>query len=401
MLAATIYGLPAVHGEGPLSHSVSLLILAVVLVLGACAPATGSQQSPSQGGLSGEIRIGAVWSLTGGGAVYGASQQKAAELAVAALNDGSYLGSGKITLITEDDRSTKEGAQAAFEKLINQDKVVALLGPTLSANALAADPIAQAKKIVVLGVSNTAGGITEMGDFVFRNSLPESAVQPNTIKATQTKLGYKRVALMYGDDDAFTKAGYDVFKAALDQAKVEILTTETFKRGDTDYSAQLTKIRTLNPDAIVVSALAEEAAGIMSQARQLGIPATVRFIGGNGFNSPQLAKLAGPAAEGAISGAAWFVAGSTAPNKTFVDAYRTKYGASPDQFSAQAYAGVYLMASALKSANSSNPLAIRDALLKMKDVDTVLGKFSFSPGREPIHDPVVQVIKNGEFALFQ
>jgi branched-chain amino acid transport system substrate-binding protein len=342
-----------------------------------------------------------VWSLTGGAAVYGPSQQKAADLAVEEINSRGILGQARIKLLTEDDRSTKEGAQAAFEKLINQDKVVAILGPTLSANALAADPIAQEKKIVVMGVSNTASGITEMGDYVFRDSLPESAVQPNTIKQTKAKLGYSRVAVMYGDDDAFTKAGYDVFKAALDAEGVQILTTETFKRGDTDYSAQLTKIRTLNPQAIVVSALAEEAAGIMSQGRQLGIPDSVPFIGGNGFNSPQLARLAGPAAEGAISGAAWFVTGDAPGNKAFVDAYKAKYGANPDQFSAQAYAGVYLMATAIKNAGASSSAAIRGALVNLKDVDTVLGKFSFTPEREPVHPPIVQVVRNGEFDLYR
>jgi branched-chain amino acid transport system substrate-binding protein len=375
------------------------LVLATLLALGACAAPTGSGSSSQ--GLSGDIPIGAVWSLSGGASVYGVSQQNAANLAVAEINDKNFLGGAKIKLITEDDRSSKEGAQAAFEKLLNQDKVVAIFGPTLSANALAADPIAQEKKVVVMGVSNTAAGITEMGDFVFRNSLPESAVQPNTIKVTKNKLGYKRVAVMYGDDDAFTKAGYDVFKASLDKEGVTILTTETFKKGDTDYSAQLTKIRTLNPEALIVSALAEEGAAIMSQGRQLGIPASVPIIGGNGFNSPQLAKLAGPAAEGAISGAAWFVTGSAAPNKAFVDAYKAKYNANPDQFAAQAYAGVYLMANAIKSAGASTSVAIRDSLLKLKDVDTVLGKFSFTANREPVHEPIVQMVKSGEFALYQ
>jgi branched-chain amino acid transport system substrate-binding protein len=390
---------PEVHEMTPV---VAALILAMVVLAG-CAPRTGSPgpQGGEPAGLSGEVPIGAVWSLTGGAAVYGPSQQKAADLAVEEINSRGILGQARIKLLTEDDRSTKEGAQAAFEKLINQDKVVAILGPTLSANALAADPIAQEKKIVVMGVSNTASGITEMGDYVFRDSLPESAVQPNTIKQTKAKLGYSRVAVMYGDDDAFTKAGYDVFKAALDAEGVQILTTETFKRGDTDYSAQLTKIRTLNPQAIVVSALAEEAAGIMSQGRQLGIPDSVPFIGGNGFNSPQLARLAGPAAEGAISGAAWFVTGDAPGNKAFVDAYKAKYGANPDQFSAQAYAGVYLMATAIKNAGASSSAAIRGALVNLKDVDTVLGKFSFTPEREPVHPPIVQVVRNGEFDLYR
>ena len=92
-------------------------------------------------------------------------------------------------------RSTKEGAIAAFEKLIKKDKVIAILGPTLSNSAKAADPIAQESKVVVLATSNTVAGVVEIGNFIFRDSLPESAVQPNTVKVTQDKLGYKKVAV--------------------------------------------------------------------------------------------------------------------------------------------------------------------------------------------------------------
>ncbi len=390
-----------------MKRSLVLLLVAASLLLASCTtPAATSQPAPTDaaaptGGLSGDIPIGAVWSLTGAAAVYGPSQKNAAEMAVAEINQSGMLGDAKLVLITEDDRSTKEGAIAAFEKLLNQDKVVAILGPTLSNSAKAADPMAQEKKVLVLATSNTAAGITEMGDFIFRDSLPESAVIPNTIEVTKDKLGYAKVAVMYGDDDAFTKSGYDVFKAALEANGVEILTTETFKKGDTDYSAQLTKIKSLNPDAIVVSALAEEAAGIMSQARQLGIPDSVRFIGGNGFNSPKLAELAGPAAEGAISGAAWFINNDSPGNQAFVQAYNAKYGTNPDQFAAQAYAGVYILANAIKNAGAADSQAIRDAMAQIKDLPTVLGTYSFDEGRNPVHTPVVQMVQDGKFALFE
>ena len=393
---------------------VVLWVVIVALLLGACVPAatpapqpaaapqaTAASQPAASTGLSGEIPVGAVWSLTGAAAIYGPSQKNAAEMAVEEINKAGFLGGATLKLTTEDDRSTKEGAIAAFEKLINQNKVVAILGPTLSNSAKAADPIAQEKKVVVQGVSNTADGIVEMGDFVFRDSLPEAAVIPNTIKATKEKLGYTKVAVMYGDDDAFTKSGYDVFKKTLEDSGVTILTTETFKKGDTDYSAQLTKIKSLNPQAIVVSALAEEAAGIMTQGRQLGIPNTVPFIGGNGFNSSKLAQLAGPAAEGAISGAAWFI-GSEAPgNQAFVKAYNAKFGSDPDQFAAQAYAGMYIFATAIKNAGSNDPQKIRDAMAQIKDLATVLGKFSFDANRNPVHAPVLQVVKDGKFALYK
>ncbi len=367
----------------------------------AAAPATAGAEtaSPSAGGaLSGDIPVGFVFSMTGAGGPYGPSQKNGIELAVDEINSGNFLGGAKIKPIVEDDASKPEQAIQVFTKLVNQDKVVAIVGPTLSNSAKSSDPVAQENKTVVLGVSNTAGGITEIGDYVFRDSLPESAVIPNTIKVAKDKLGLKKVALMYGNDDAFTKAGYDVFQKALKDNGIEILDTETFAKGDTDFNPQLTKIKGLNPDAIVVSALAEEAAGIMSQARQLGIQ--VPFIGGNGFNSPQLAKLAGPAAEGAISGAAWLVSSDVPRNQTFVKAYRAKYGADPDQFAAQAYDGTYLIATAIKNAGSTGHQAIRDALGNIKGYEGVLGTFSFQ-GREPQHTPVVQIVKNGKFELYK
>lgn len=379
----------------------SFLLLGLMFFL----PITGAVSAPpgegSTKGLSGEILIGAVWSLTGDAAVYGPSQKKASELALDEINNSGMLGDAKLKMITEDDRSTKEGAITAYEKLIKKEKVIAILGPTLSNSAKASNPIAQDAKVVVLGVSNTVAGIVEIGDFIFRDSLPESMVQPNTIKVTRDKLGYNKVAVMYGDDDAFTKGGYDVFKKVLDENGIKILTIETFKKKDTDFSAQLTKIKGLDPDQIIVSALAEEAAGILTQARQLGIADSIHIIGGNGFNSPKLAQLAGPAAEGAISGAAWFIGNDTPGNKAFVEAYNKKYGINPDQFAAQAYAGVYIIANALKNAGVANSQALRDTMAKIKDLDTVLGKFSFNEQRDPVHTPVVQMIKNGKFELFK
>ena len=367
---------------------------------GPAAPESGAATTPAAAGgsLSGEVPVGFVFSMTGAGGPYGPSQKNGIELAVEEINASNDLGGATIRPIVEDDASKPEQAIQVFTKLINQDKVVAIVGPTLSNSAKSSDPVAQENQTVVLGVSNTAAGITEIGDYVFRNSLPESAVIPNTVKVAKEKMGLTKVAVMYGNDDAFTKAGYDVFQAALGAEGIEILTTETFAKGDTDFNPQLTKIKGTNPDAIVVSALAEEAAGIISQARQLGLD--VPIIGGNGFNSPKLAELAGEAAEGAVSGAAWLVSAEHPKNKAFVEAYSAKYGAAPDQFAAQAYDGAYLIATAIKNAGSTDRTAIRDALGKITNYEGVLGTFSFE-GREPRHTPVVQVVKDGKFELYK
>ncbi len=254
--------------------------------------------------------------------------------------------------------------------------------------------------VPVLGISNTAAGITEQGDYIFRDSLSEAQVIPVTVKTAKDKLNLRRVAVIYGQDDAFTKSGYDVFKQALDDNGIQITTTQTYNQGDTDFSAQLTEIRGTNPDAIVASALINEATQIVTQARQLGIQSTI--IGGNGFNAPALINNAGAAAEGVIVGAAWNSANDIPENKKFIEAYKAKYNADPDQFAAQAYSGVYIIADAMKAAGPNvDRKTLRDALANVRDVKTPLGPFKFTSGRDADHPPVIQVVKDGKFDILK
>ena len=303
----------------PRRHLLVRLAVGASLTLAACSPA-GGPASPAGGGSAPapatgpiEARIGAAFSLTGAAAVYGASQQNGAKLAVDEVNEA---GAVKIDLKIEDDASDPNQGISVFQRFINQDNVAAIIGPTLSNTAFSADPEAVKAGVVVLGVSNTAAGITDMGEWVFRDSLTEGQVIPQTIAAAKTKFNLVKVAILYGQDDAFTKSGYDVFKQALADSGIEVTTTETFSKGDRDFNAQLTKILGTAPDAIVVSALAEEGAGIITQARGLGID--VPIIGGNGFNSPKLMTGAGKSSDGVIVGAAWNSASSGAENAEFL-----------------------------------------------------------------------------------
>ena len=217
----------------------------------------------------------------------------------------------QIVAIFEDDASVPQQGTNVFNKLINGDKVAIIIGPTLSNTAKTTDLIAQKAGVPVLAVSNTISGITEIGDYIFRDSLTENVVIPHTVKIAKEKLGLKKVAMLYGNDDAMTKATYEVFKKELRSAGIQRLGEQIFAKGDRDFSPQLTQIKAQNPDAIIAAALAEEASGIVSQARQLGLPKTVRIIGGNGFNSPGLIKNAGDAAEG-IS---WALRGISLPRR--------------------------------------------------------------------------------------
>ena len=301
------------------------------------------------------VKIGVAEALSGGAAQYGISIRNGFQMAADEINAAGGVNGSKIELVIEDEQGKKDEAINAFKKLIFQDKALMLFGPTLSNSASAADPIAQASKIVVFGTSNTADGITTIGDHVFRNSVTEGDVLPVTIKVAAKVAKIKNVAVLYGNDDVFTKSGYDAFKKALDDQKMPVTTTETFAKGDVDFKAQLTKIKATNPDAIVLSALLAEGAPIMVQARQLGL--NVPFIGGNGMNSVKVFDLAKGASDGLWVGSPWSIENRTAENNSFIIAYTRKYSAPPDQFAAQAYDAMHIATEALKKIKLSGDLA--------------------------------------------
>jgi branched-chain amino acid transport system substrate-binding protein len=325
------------------------------------------------------IKIGVAEALSGGAAQYGTSIRNGFQMAADEINAAGGVNGNKIELVIEDEQGKKDEAINAFKKLIFQDKALMLFGPTLSNSAAAADPIAQASKIVVFGTSNTADGITSIGDHVFRNSVTEADVLPVTIKVAAKVAQIKKVAVMYGNDDVFTKSGYDAFKKALDDQKMPVTTTETFAKGDVDFKAQLTKIKATNPDAIVLSALIAEGAPIMVQARQLGI--NVPFIGGNGMNSVKVFDLAKGASDGLWVGSPWSIENRTPANNSFIIAYTKKYSAAPDQFAAQAYDAMHIATEALKKVKLTGDLAkdreaVRAALPAVK-WNGATGAFAF------------------------
>ena len=302
-----------------------------------------------------DIKIGVAEALSGGAAQYGISIRNGFQMAVEEINAAGGVNGSKIELVIEDEQGKKDEAINAFKKLIFQDKALMLFGPTLSNSAAAADPIAQAAHVVVFGTSNTADGITTIGDHVFRNSVTEADVLPVTIKVAAKVANIKKVAVLYGNDDVFTKSGYDAFKKALDDQKMPVTTTETFAKGDVDFKAQLTKIKATNPDAVVLSALIAEGAPIMVQARQLGL--NVPFIGGNGMNSVKIFDLAKGASDGLWVGSPWSIENRTPENNSFIIAYTKKYSAPPDQFAAQAYDAMHIATTALKKVKLTGDLA--------------------------------------------
>ncbi|MGF3055888.1 ABC transporter substrate-binding protein [Microbacterium sp. YY-01] len=382
------------------------LLGASALLLAGCS-STGGDNSSSEtadGGLVGTgsgdscvieatVPVGAALSLTGGAASYGESQQKGLELALDELNAKDGV---TYSLKVEDDGSDPRQAISVFEGFAG-DKTSLVIGPTLSNTAFQAQPVAQEAGLPVLAISNTAAGITEQGDFIFRDSLTEGQVIPQTIGSAAEKLGLKKVVVMYSNDDAFTQSGYDVMAEALEDQGVEVLDTLTFSVKDTDFRSLLTAAKEKNPDALVVSALIEAAIPLVTQARELGIDEPI--LGGNGFNNPQLMKDAGAAAEGVIVGAAWNSASDSPENTDFLAAFEERFGSQPDQFAAQAYTGLQIVDHAVRANCSGERDDVRDGLTQVKDLATPLGSVTINSDRDAEHAAVVQIVQDGKFAV--
>ncbi len=355
------------------------------------------------GPLSGEITIGVVLSQTGN---YGQTDfgpgalvmQNSFELARQAINQSQLLGDATLKFIIEDDMSTRAGAVVAFNKLINQSRVPVILGVWTSHIAQSVFPIAQENGVVAFSPVVTASGLAEIGDFIFRTSLSSDVLIRQGIGVTHTRLGYDRVATIGDTVDFASVVSSKVYKQTLADYGVSVLTNETFITGDTDFSEQLARIKALSPDAIFVSAQDIELIRILTQARALGISNDIPFI--TLILSQDLIQSAGAAAEGTITFSGWVQTADTLGNRSFVDTYAATYGMPPSFWAAQSYAAVYILAEAIKTAQSTDAAAIAGALAQINDVETILGQFSFDAHGNGMYDPVVLIVKNGTLEVF-
>jgi branched-chain amino acid transport system substrate-binding protein len=304
-----------------------------------------------------------------------------------------------LVLVYEDDETNPELASVAFTRLIDEEQVLGLLGPTLSTAALAADPVAQQAGVPVIATSNTADGITEIGSYIFRNSLPEASVIPTTLGTIVSALSVESVMLVYDEDDSFTQSGFATMSRAAAQQSLQVVGEASFSTGTRNFDNIIEGIEENEPDLIMVSALIDEASMFLGDLRAAGIDTPV--MGGNGFNSANLAVYAAQAADGAISGAAWALANPYPENEAFVEHFREVYDADPDQFAAQAYTGVYLYAHALRNSCSTVQSNLRNAIADLRLVPTPLGSFSFTNDRNPLHPPVVLVFEDGKQVLYE
>ncbi|BDE06102.1 branched-chain amino acid ABC transporter substrate-binding protein [Vulcanimicrobium alpinum] len=370
--------------------------LALCAIAALVAPAGAATKGPAAGKT---VHVGVIADVTGAAGVYGTPQKNAYELANEDIKSGK-IDAGGATLTFDVQDAASDGAQVVnlMQKFITDGSTAIVLGPTLSGEAFKAFPLAARANFPAMGTSTTAEGVTAIGPTIYRDALAESQVIPTTVKRTKDKWHYKTAAIIYGDDNAFTKTDGDIFAREFKAAGVDVVDTETFHQKDTDFQAALTRIEGKKPDVIAIGALFPEATKIIAQAGKLGIK--TRMIGGNGLNSPEMYSVAGPAAQGAVVGAAWYSGAKYASNLAFVKSYTAKYGKGPDQFAAQAYAAAQIVAYFVAHGATTKDDMI-GALKNVRVIQTVLGPIGFDPNRDVKSSPVILSIVKDGFAYFR
>ncbi len=363
------------------------------------AAVAGCGGSKDAGGASGKsATIGFITAYTGPGAAYGQAMKEGTELAVEEINKDANT-KVKIDLKEYDTKLVKTEAINAMKKAIEQDKVLAIEGPMTTGEVMAAGPIAQQAKTVAFTTGGTGPDVTNIGDYIFRNAIPGKLAIPQTVEKAQKKLGFKKVAVMYSNNNDQMVGENKIYQEEFKKQGIEVVDTETFADKDTDFSAQLTKIQAANPDVIAIAGLYQEGALIVKKAREMGMNQPI--IGNNGFNSPEYIKQAGAAADGTMVATPWNPERQSDKTQNFRKAYVAKYGHEPDQFAAQAYDAMYIIHEAVeKSGTTTDRKKFRDALAQIKDFEGVTGKFSFDDHRDPAMDLDILMIKDGKWVPF-
>lgn len=373
--------------------TIGICSMAAIMMAGfsGCGGKTGGAVSS---GAKNAAKIGFTAALTGGAAAYGKSEEEGVRLAVEEINK---KGDFPIDLLVEDTKAVPADSMNATKKLI-QEKVSMIIGPMTSNEAKAAGPIIQNAKVPSLEISVTAENITDIGDCIFRNSVPESKNIPQTVKKTHKILGYKTAAILYAHDNEQHVTAQKYFQKTMEEEGVQVIDVETFGSKDSEYSAQLTNIQHKAPDVIVVCSYYQEGSRILKKMREMGMDQPV--LGDNGFVSPELGKMAGAAADNVYVSSMWSADRKDEKVQKFVENYTKAYGRAPDQFAASAYDGVYMAMDAMQRAGTTTDhKKIRDALAQMKDFKGVCGTFSFDEKRDPVVDLVLMKMQDGKFGV--
>jgi len=352
------------------------------------AATTACQAPKSEGNKT--FPIGAVIALTGNYSIIGQDQRIGLELAQQFFSKGEP----KTELLIEDGGSDELTATNAFRSKISRG-AIALIGPSNSQQAFAADPLADRAGVPVVAASNTANGIPEIGNFISRVSAPVSVVAPLSIAAAiKLNPGLHRAAIFYTQDDAYSTSEFKNFEIAALKKRLKIVTVQRTNSGEIDFQKQINDTLQRKPELIVISAGPSDGGNLVRQLRELGYGGPI--VAGNGMNSPNIFPVCQRYCDGLLIAQAYSPELPTSFNKSFLTLYKQRnQGATPPQFSAQAFTAYQVIHQALQALQATLPKGTTLASLPLQDLRqrlnrqilsgtyaTPLGEIGFTPNGE-------------------
>src|SRR5438093_5194207 len=377
-----------------MSHKPRLLVLCLVsaIALMSCAGAKSDSNSN-------EIVIGEFGSLTGTTATFGISTKNGIDMAIDAMNKSGGLLGKQVRVIVEDDQGKPEEAQTVVTKLINKDQVIAVLGEVASSRTMAAAPVAQQNGIPLISPSSTNPKVTQIGDSIFRVCFIDPFQGFVMAKFATNTLKVKNVAVLRDIKNDYSVGLAEVFVDNFKKMGGNIVANESYSEGDTDFSAQLTSIKSKNPEAVFMPGYYTEVGLVVRQARKLGL--NIPFMGGDGWDSPKLIEIGGEALNGSYYSNHIAVSDPNPIIQKFVSEYRTRYGATPDALAGLGFDAASVLFDAIKRANSTDGAKVRDAIASTKDFDGITGKITIDKDRNAVKPAVVLEVKDGKLQFVE
>ncbi|HMT10739.1 MAG TPA: ABC transporter substrate-binding protein [Ignavibacteria bacterium] len=343
-----------------------------------------------------EIVIGEFASLTGPNATFGISSTNGLKLAVEELNGSGGLLGKQIKLITYDNQGKPSESQTVVQRLIKNDNVVAVVGEVASSNSKAGAPICQQNKIPMITPASTNPEVTAIGDYIFRVCFIDPFQATVLTKFAVNSLKVKKVAVLKDVKNAYSTGLADFFEKEFKAAGGEIIEVQSYSAGDKDFKAQLTAIKSRNPEAIFIPGYYTDVGLIAIQAREIGI--TVPLIGSDGWESEKLTEgKAKDALEGCFFSTHVSTENPDPAIQNFITKYKAKYNSMPDAMSFLAYDAGMILFDAMKRAGTTDPEKVKNELAKTKDYNGVTGKISINEQRNAIKPAVILEIKGGQF----
>ena len=360
-----------------------------------------------------EIKIGEYGSLTGSTATFGISTKNGIELFVDHLNAAGGVNGTKLHVIVEDDQSKPEEAATAANKLIAQDGVIAVLGEVASSRSMAAAPICQAAGVPMITPSSTNPKVTELGDYIFRVCYIDPFQGEVIAKFARNTLHYTRAAVFRDQKNDYSVGLANYFTDAFAKLGGKVVSDQSYSEGDQDFKAQLTVIKSKNPEFVMVPGYYTEVGLIARQARELGLK--VPLLGGDGWVSDRLLEIAQDALNGCYFVNHYWVDDPNPKVREFVENYRKRYNATPDGLAALGYDAAGVLTSALERLHAEDAKAfqslqgppnsqqkearakLRDLIAATKDYAGVTGRISLDEHRNAVKTGVFLGIKDRSY----